>query len=63
MRGRKACRKCKYVVEARVNECPVCGSKEFTNKWAGFIIVLDTSTSLNNLISLGKEGIYAVKIM
>ena len=63
MRGRKACRKCRYIVETRVNECPVCGSKEFTNRWTGFIIVIDTSTRLNNLISLEKEGIYAIRIM
>lgn len=63
MRGRKACRKCRYIVETKVNECPVCGSREFTNRWEGFIIVMDTSTRLNDLISLEKEGIYAIKIM
>ncbi len=63
MKGRKACRKCKYIVDSKVNECPVCGSKDFTTRWSGFIIVLDEATRLKDMLPLEKEGMYAVKIM
>lgn len=63
LRGRKACRKCKYIVESKVNECPVCGSRDFSSRWVGFIIVIDESTKLKDLLPLEKEGMYAVKFM
>ncbi len=63
VRGRKACRKCKYIVDSKVSVCPVCGSRDFTSRWMGFIIVIDDSTRLKDLMNLEKEGMYAIRIL
>ena len=31
----KACKKCKALVDIKVEECPICGSKEFSTEWSG----------------------------
>ena len=31
-KGVKVCRKCKAIVDKKVNKCPVCGSETFTTR-------------------------------
>ncbi|ABL77823.1 transcription elongation factor subunit Spt4 [Thermofilum pendens] len=59
----KACVKCKALVEDSVDVCPVCGSREFTDDWDGFVAVIDPEKSeAAKLLSLKQKGAYSVKV-
>ena len=44
MADEKACKKCGMII-SHGDTCPVCGSKELTNKWSSYIIVLNADKS------------------
>jgi len=58
----KACRMCRYVSIGAEN-CPVCGSSELTDNWAGFIIIINPETSqLAKYLDVKMAGKYALKV-
>lgn len=59
----KACRKCKALVPRNAEQCPICGSKDFTYEWEGLVIVLDVKKSqVARMLGITKPGRYAVKL-
>jgi len=59
----KACIKCKLLVPFNVEECPNCGSLEFSEDWEGVVIVVDPEKShLAKRLGISKPGRYAVKL-
>jgi DNA-directed RNA polymerase subunit E" len=59
----KACRQCKALVPRDAKECPVCGSRNFTDDWEGALIVLDPEKSrIARSAGVEKPGRYAVKV-
>ena len=59
----KACLKCKLLVLPKVEICPHCGSRDFTDDWEGMIIITNPSKSeLANLLNIDKPGKYALKV-
>jgi len=66
IRGRifKACRKCRALVDRETIECPVCGSKEFSDEWEGVVVIIDPERSgLAKLLNIDKPGKYAIKVL
>ncbi len=59
----KACTKCKALVRIEDEQCPICGSKEFTFEWSGIVIVIDPSKSkVAKALGITKPGRYALKL-
>lgn len=62
--GLKACVQCKYLVEEKVNTCPVCGSTKFSREWIGMIIIYKPENSkLAEMLNIKKPGKYAIKVI
>lgn len=59
----KACRNCHYLLSRGESICPICGSKSFSDRWSGFVIILDTESFVAKLLNISKEGNYAVKVL
>ena len=58
---KKACKKCKLFVSG--NECPNCGSTDFTQTWQGRIYILDPNKSaIAEKIDMKTKGEYAIKV-
>jgi DNA-directed RNA polymerase subunit E" len=57
-----ACRKCKYILAEDEKKCPSCGGSEFSDEWSGIVIIIDTSSSLANIIGAKIPGRYAIKV-
>ncbi len=57
-----ACRKCKFVFSGEEKKCPVCGSTDLSDEWAGLVIILDTRSKLAEVIGAKKEGRYAIRV-
>ncbi|MEM0380538.1 MAG: transcription elongation factor subunit Spt4 [Desulfurococcaceae archaeon] len=59
----KACRSCKALVDREVAECPICGSRDFSEEWEGIIIIIDPEKSrIAKILGIVKPGKYAVKV-
>lgn len=59
----KACTNCKALVQDEVEVCPVCGGREFTDDWDGFVAVISTEDSnVAKLLKISKPGMYALKV-
>jgi len=59
----KACIKCKLLVPFNVEECPNCGSREFSEEWEGMVIILDAERSqVAKKLGIEKPGRYAIKL-
>ncbi len=58
----KACRSCRYVLEAG-DVCPVCGSNQFTTFWRGYVVVLKAEESeIAQKMGITKPGKYALRL-
>ncbi len=57
-----ACRKCKFVVSGDEKKCPVCGSTDLSDEWSGLVIIMDTKSSLAEVIGAKREGRYAIRV-
>jgi DNA-directed RNA polymerase subunit E" len=58
-----ACKKCGYVVEEALEECPVCQNKKFTTFWKGSVIVNDPENSVvAKKLNIENKGKYALRI-
>jgi len=58
---KKACRKCKIIVEG--GECPICKSSDFVTNWKGRLFIIDEQKSaIAKKIGLQAKGEYAIKV-
>jgi len=62
LRGRLVCRRCRYILESRSDKCPLCGSRDFSSRWEGIMIILSMDSKVAELMGVEKEGRYAIKI-
>jgi DNA-directed RNA polymerase subunit E" len=61
MASRKACKKCKILVEG--SNCPICKGNQFSDNWKGRIIIMDPEKSIiAKRAELKVKGEYAVKV-
>lgn len=59
----KACIKCKLLVPLNAEECPNCGSRDFSEEWEGLVIILDPENSvIAKRLNITKPGRYAIKL-
>ena len=56
-----ACKKCNRILSKK--ECPVCGSKEVSEKWKGVLVVFDSNKSeLAKKAEINFSGKYAIEV-
>ncbi len=61
MASRKACKKCKIIVEG--SNCPICKGNQFSDNCKGRIIIADPEKSIiAKKADLKIRGEYAVKV-
>lgn len=61
MSKKKACKRCKMIVEADV--CPNCGSDSFTTSWQGRLFITDVANStIAEKVGIKVKGEYAIKV-
>ena len=59
--ARKACKKCKIIVEGSV--CPICKGNQFADSWKGRIFIMDPDKSeVAKRVGLTVKGEYAIKV-
>jgi DNA-directed RNA polymerase subunit E" len=58
----KACKGCGFIIN-RGDTCPVCGSKELTNKWNSYIIVINAEKSVvAQKLSITLNSTFAIDV-
>ena len=61
MASRKACKKCKVIVDG--SNCPICKGNQFSDNLKGRIIIMDPEKSIiAKKADLKVKGVYAVKV-
>ena len=56
-----ACKNCKRITTKK--ECPICGSKELSEKWKGLIIIFDSERSeIAKKAGIKFKGRYAIEV-
>jgi len=61
MAKKKACKKCKLLVEGET--CPNCKTSNFTTSWQGRLIVTDVENSMvAREVGIKVKGEYAIKV-
>lgn len=61
MASKKACKKCKLLVEGSV--CPICKGNQFVDNWKGRLIICNPDKSIiAQKVGLKVKGEYAVKV-
>ncbi|RDD52402.1 DNA-binding protein [Nanoarchaeota archaeon NZ13-N] len=60
--NRKVCRNCKAILPYNVVKCPYCGSSDFVEEYAGFVIIINSEKSQIAREKNLKEGIWAIKL-
>jgi DNA-directed RNA polymerase subunit E" len=61
MASRKACKKCKILVDG--SKCPICKGNQFVDNWKGRIIISNPEKSIiAQKVGLKIKGEYAVKV-
>ncbi|OYT37938.1 MAG: DNA-binding protein [Desulfurococcales archaeon ex4484_58] len=59
----KACRRCRALVSRDAIECPICGSRDFSDEWEGVVIIIDPERSeIAKMLGIEKPGRYAIKV-
>ncbi len=58
----KVCRNCKAILNYEVQTCPFCNSRDFSEEYAGFLLVIDPEKSELSKIKNYKEGKWAIKV-
>lgn len=59
----KACRRCKALVDKEASECPICGSRDFTDEWEGMVVIINPEkSSIAKSLGITKPGRYAIKV-
>ena len=59
----KVCSNCRYIVEEKTTKCPVCGSRDFSKKWKGELIIFDLTSEVARALNITKEGRYAIQVL
>ncbi|MGC8631218.1 MAG: transcription elongation factor subunit Spt4 [Thermoprotei archaeon] len=55
--------RCKLLVPDDTSVCPNCGSREFSDRWDGMVVILDaTDSKVASLLGIKKPGMYALKV-
>lgn len=58
----KACKSCRLLI-SHGDTCPLCGSKDLTNKWSGYAIIVNAEKSqIAKRLSLKVNSTYAINI-
>jgi DNA-directed RNA polymerase subunit E" len=58
----KACRMCRLVI-SHGDACPICGSKNLTNRWSGYVIVMNSDKSaVAKMLNIKVNSTYAINI-
>lgn len=58
---KKACKKCKLIVEGNV--CPICKGNQFSESIKGKLIILDPENSeIAKKLGITVKGEYAIKV-
>ena len=58
----KACRNCRYIVKSAA-KCPLCSSEELTEKYFGFVVIIDPERSeLAKSLDIKTPGEYALLV-
>jgi DNA-directed RNA polymerase subunit E" len=56
----KACKNCKLII-SQGDTCPICGQKNLTSKWTGYVVVLNAEKSyVAKKLGLKVNGSYAI---
>ncbi|AKG39112.1 MAG: transcription elongation factor subunit Spt4 [Infirmifilum sp.] len=59
----KACTTCKALVQDEIEVCPVCGGREFSDDWDGFVAIISLEdSSIAKLLKTPKPSMYALKV-
>lgn len=59
----QACKKCGFVLEEELEECPICQNKKFTTFWKGSVIVNDPENSeVAKKLNITHKGKFALRI-
>ncbi|MCD4759672.1 DNA-directed RNA polymerase subunit E'' [archaeon] len=59
--AKKACKKCKLLVEGNV--CPICKGNKFSDSWKGRLFIMDPEKSeIAKRVGLKVKGEYVIKI-
>ena len=57
-----ACKKCKYITN-EPTVCKICGSKEFTKEWFGYLVIVDPEKSeIAKKLGIKYAGKYAIVV-
>ena len=60
MKGKKACKHCRVIVEG--DKCQLCQQQDFTETWKGRVIVLKPEESeIAKNLKIVNSGEYAIK--
>ncbi len=58
----KACKNCKIII-SHGDKCPICNAKDLTNKWSGYVIVLNAEkSSAAKMLNVKMNSTYAISI-
>lgn len=57
---KKACRRCKLIVEE--NECPLCKTNQFSTTWKGRMYILNNKSEIAKKTGMTALGEYAIKV-
>ncbi len=58
----KACLNCKHII-SQGDVCPICGGTKFTNKWSGYVIIINVENSeLAKKLGIKVNGVYALNV-
>lgn len=63
MQKKKVCKKCHYIYDASLKQCPVCKNQTFVNNFKGRVYIFNAKKSLvAEKMGIHTEGEYAIKI-
>ena len=58
----KACKKCNALVPHEEVQCPVCGSRTFSDDWEGLVIIVSSDSKAAQILNKTKPHMYAIKV-
>ena len=62
MAGEKACKSCRLVVK-KADMCPICGGREFTTNWKGYVLIFDpVNSNIAQKMEIKAPGKYALRL-
>lgn len=58
----RACRNCHMLI-SHGDTCPVCGGKEFTDRWNGYVVMFNAEkSSLAKILGIKVNSAYAISV-